>query len=186
MKAGAPQGIEIAPANDFGEFRRPNPSPASIFSKISTFRHHGCMHQGCRLMSSSRCGPRRALILGEDQAMMVSDDLILRDFHLRPVCESQTPEKKRNVIIDANAVRRAISPVPVLLFGVTTLRVTCNTTWARRKALKSRQRAILVDLEGRTPHQRQYFRKIRHFDTTGTCTKAAGSFTARAVGHAER
>ena len=67
--------------------------------------------------------------------------------------------------------RRANCPLPVLLFGVTILRVTCNDTWARRKALKSRQRAILVDLDGRTPHQRQYFRKFRHFDTTGACTK---------------
>ena len=49
--------------------------------------------------------------------------------------------------IDASALRRAISPLPVLFFGVTILRVTCNDTWARRKALKSRQRAILVDLD---------------------------------------
>ena len=88
--------------------------------------------------------------------------------------------------IDASAFRRAIRPVRVLPFGVTTLRVTCNDTWARHKALKSRQRAILVDLEGRTPHQRQYFRKFRLFDTTGACTKVASFCSARAVGHAER
>ena len=57
--------------------------------------------------------------------------------------------------IDASPVRRAIAPVPVLLFGVTILRIMWNETWTRRKALKSRQRTILVDLEGRTPHQRQ-------------------------------
>ena len=94
--------------------------------------------------------------------------------------------ENRNAIIDANAFRRAIRPVPVLLFGVTILRATCNNTWARRKALKSRQRAILVDLEGRTPHQRQYFPKFRHFDTTGACNNAAPFSPARAVGHAER
>ena len=92
----------------------------------------------------------------------------------------------RKRIIAASRFRRAIRPVPVLLFGVTTLRVTCNDTWERRKALKSRQRAILVDLEGRTPHQRQYFRKFRHFDTTGPWTKVACVLMARAVGHAER
>ena len=54
--------------------------------------------------------------------------------------------ENQNATIDANAVRRAISPAPVLLFGVTTLRVTWNDTWERRKALKSRQRTILVDL----------------------------------------
>ena len=87
------KGIEIAPASDFGRFRRPNPSPASIFSKNSTFRHHGCMHQGCWSVHSSGCGPRRALILGEDQAMIVSGCLFLRDFHMRRLCASQTPEK---------------------------------------------------------------------------------------------
>ena len=29
----APQGIEIAPANEFHEFRSTNPSPASVFMK---------------------------------------------------------------------------------------------------------------------------------------------------------
>ena len=88
------------------------------------------------------------------------------------VREPETREHRKRMI-DASAFRRAIRPGTVLLFGVTTLRVTCNDTWARRKALKSRQRAILVDLEGRTPHQRQYFRKFRLFDTTGACTKLA-------------
>ena len=31
MNAGAPQGIEIAPANEFHEFGGMNPAPASIF-----------------------------------------------------------------------------------------------------------------------------------------------------------
>ena len=35
LNVGAPQGIEIAPANEFHEFRGLNPSPASIFLKIS-------------------------------------------------------------------------------------------------------------------------------------------------------
>ena len=101
------------------------------------------------------------------------------------MCEPDAREN-RNATVDASAFRRAISPLPVLLFGVTTLRVTCNDTWARRKALKSRQRAILVDLEGRTPHQRQYFRKFQLFDTTGACTNVAALSPARAVGHAGR
>ena len=33
----APQGIEIAPANEFRDFRRLNPPPASIFLKFSSF-----------------------------------------------------------------------------------------------------------------------------------------------------
>ena len=101
------------------------------------------------------------------------------------MCEPDAREN-RNAITDASAFRRAISPLPVLLFGATTLRVTWNDTWARPKALKSRQRAIFVDLEGRTLHQRQYFRKFRHFDTTGASTKVASFASARAVGHAGR
>ena len=101
---------------------------------------------------------------------------------------ARKPEARehRKRIIDASIFRRAIRPVPVLLFGAPTLRITCNATWARRKALKSRQRTILVDLEGRTPHQRQYFRKFQHFDTTGACTKVASFCSARAVSHAGR
>ena len=170
---GAPQGIEIAPASDFARFRGPNPSPASIFSKISTFRHHGCMRQSCLFVHSSRCGPRRALILGEDQARPGRSCLILKDFHLRRLVESQKPENIENVPSPQAAFVEQFPLVPVLLFGATALRITCNDTWARRKALKSRQRAILVDLDCRTPHQRQYFRKFRDFDTTGACAKVA-------------
>ena len=44
---------------------------------------------------------------------------------------------------------------------------SCEWKRGRRKALKSRQRAILVNLEARTPHQRQYFRKFGHFQNFG-------------------
>ena len=70
-------------------------SPASIFSKISTFRHHGCMRQGCLSVRSSSCGPRRALILGEDQARPSRSCLILKDFHLKRLRESQKPETSK-------------------------------------------------------------------------------------------
>ena len=39
------------------------------------------------------------------------------------VCEPDAREN-RNATIDASAFRRAIPPVPVLLFGVTTVRIT--------------------------------------------------------------
>ena len=107
-------------------------------------------------------------------------------FSFKALVREPEAREHRKSMNDASRFRRAIRPVPVLLFGVTTLRITCNDTWARRKALKSRQRAILVDLEGRTLHQRQYFQKFRHFDTTGACTKVASFCSARAVGHAGR
>ena len=68
-------------------------------------------------------------------------------FSFKALVREPDARENRNATIDASAFRRAISPRPVLLYGVTTLRVTCNDTWARRKALKSRQRAILVNLE---------------------------------------
>ena len=42
---GAPQGIEIAPANEFHEFRGLDPSAASIFSKIWSFQNFRFMDQ---------------------------------------------------------------------------------------------------------------------------------------------
>ena len=109
-----------------------------------------------------------------------------KEFSFKALVREPESREHRKFTIGASRFRRATSPVPVLLFGVTTLRVTCNDTWGRRKALKSRQRAILVDLEGRTPHQRQYFRKFRLFDTTGACTTVASRSPTRAVGHAGR
>ena len=76
-------------------------------------------------------------------------------FSFKALVREPEAREHRKRIIGASRFRRAIPPVPVLLFGATTLRVTCNDTWARRKALKSRQRAILVDLEAWTLHQRQ-------------------------------
>ena len=43
--AGAPQGIEIAPASEFHEFRGLNLSAASIFSKIWSFQNFRFMDQ---------------------------------------------------------------------------------------------------------------------------------------------
>ena len=42
---GAPQGMEIKPANEFHEFKNLNPSAASIFSKIWSFQNFRLMDQ---------------------------------------------------------------------------------------------------------------------------------------------
>ena len=94
-------------------------------------------------------------------------------FSVKALVREPDARENRNAIIDASAFRRANSPRPVLLYGVTTLRDTCNDTWTRRKALKSRQRAILVDLEGQSPHQRQYFGKFYHFEIFGSMHQVA-------------
>ena len=93
----APQGIEIAPASDFCGFKEPIPSPASIFSKILLFRNLGSGNKVAEFIHSSGCRPRRALIFGEDQAITHRSCLILRDVHLRRLCESYTPENIENV-----------------------------------------------------------------------------------------
>ena len=63
-----------------------------------------------------------------------------KGFSFKALVREPDARENRNAITDANAFHRAIRPVPVLLFGVTTLRVTCNSTWARRKALKANER----------------------------------------------
>ena len=68
---------------------------------------------------------------------------------------------------------KQLPPLMQLLYGATTLRVTSNYTAARRKALKSRQRANFIDLEPRTMHQRQYFRKFRVFGISMSCKTLA-------------
>ena len=68
-------------------------------------------------------------------------------FSFKALGREPEAREHRKRIIAASRFRRAIRPGPVLLFGVTTLRATCYDTWARHKALKSRQRAILADLE---------------------------------------
>ena len=92
---GAPQGIEIAPASDFGRFRLPNPSPASIFSKIP----RGPSHDTLELLNPE-------------------------GFSFKALVREPEVREQRKSMNDASAFRRAISPVRVLLFGVTTLRVT--------------------------------------------------------------
>ena len=103
-------------------------------------------------------------------------------FSFKALVREPEAREHRKRIIAASRFHRAIPPVPVLLFGVTTLRVTCNITWVRRKALKSRQRAILVDLEGRTPHQRQYFRKFRLFRHHGCMHQACRQMSSSRCG----
>ena len=45
-------------------------------------------------------------------------------FSFKALVHEPDARENRNATIDANAFRRGIRPVPVLLFGVTTLRVT--------------------------------------------------------------
>ena len=51
----------------------------------------------------------------------------------------------------------------ILLYGVTTRRVTWDEAWSSRKALKSRQRANFMILEASAPRQRNFFGKFHDF-----------------------
>ena len=58
----------------------------------------------------------------------------------------------------------------LLLFGCNHSTNHVNDTWARRKALKLRQRTNFVILEAWTLHQRQYFGKFHDFQKFDMCT----------------
>ena len=115
-------GIEIAPASEIHHVGAPNGSDSSTFSKISSFRnfdvmepvawspitffatasahiHRGPSHDPCRLIDSE-----------EFQKDAFSKEQNAREDPKRP--------------IDPEQFVRANCPLPVLLFGVTTLRVT--------------------------------------------------------------
>ena len=72
-------------------------------------------------MSSSSYGPRRALILGEFLDSVGS--FTPEGFSFKALVREPNTRENRNATIDANAFRTAISPVPVLLFNATTLRI---------------------------------------------------------------
>ena len=49
-------------------------------------------------------------------------------FSFKALVREPDARENRNAIIDANAFRRAIRPVPALLSVATILRITCNNT----------------------------------------------------------
>ena len=59
--------MKFAPAKKIRDFGCPNPSPASIFSKISSFRNFGVMHQPCLATYNFFVSQRLAVILSENQ-----------------------------------------------------------------------------------------------------------------------
>ena len=147
MKAWAPQGIEIAPASDFGGLRGPDPSPASIFSKISSFRKSGCMHQGCLDAYNFLDSQRPDAIAtanesphtgGHDNLDSFSNSIVFG--HGNQTQRSKTPGLYDHRSWSNRPCRRYYSTVQPLY-------ESCEMKRGRRKALKSRQRAILVDLD---------------------------------------
>ena len=88
LSVGAPQGIEIAPARTPERFSAPKRPRSVTFHENFDFPKIWSMHKALVFIQSSRCGQRRALISSEDQAMTYWSCLILRDFHLKRLCES--------------------------------------------------------------------------------------------------
>ena len=77
---GAPQGIEIAPANEFHEFGSLNPPLASIFWKISWFSKVPVHGTGCLVTYNVLDSQRPAVILSESKIQTPADTTISKVF----------------------------------------------------------------------------------------------------------
>ena len=73
---GAPQSIEIAPANEFRDFRGLSPSPASIFWDISRFSKFPVHGPGCLVTYNFFVSQRPAVILSESEIQTPADKMI--------------------------------------------------------------------------------------------------------------
>ena len=108
---GAPQGIEIAPANEFHKFRGPNPSPASIFCKISWFSKFPVHGPGCLVPYNFFASQRPAVILSENEIQTPADKMIWTEFLITTVSISKIHLKDRKRIDCRGRIRGAIAPV---------------------------------------------------------------------------
>jgi hypothetical protein len=77
---GAPQGIEIAPASEFRDFRRLNPSPTSIYWKISWFSKFPVHGTGAMAPYNFFVSQRPAVILSENEIQTPADTTIFKCF----------------------------------------------------------------------------------------------------------
>ena len=106
---GAPQGIEIAPASDFGWFRGSNPSPASIFSKIWAFWHFECMHQSSLCTYNFLNSQRLAVILAENLPLAEKTWSIWKLFRITSFTLTKNIREHRKRIDCTTAIRGAIA-----------------------------------------------------------------------------
>ena len=116
---------------------------------------------------------RLTVILAGTLLQARADQTIWTEFRLTsfPITEIKVKVRKRTDC--TGRIRGAIAPADDITLRVQPLYESCEMERGHRKALKLRQRAILVDSEASAPHQRQYFRNFGHFEISGPCTTEA-------------
>ena len=90
---------------------------------------------------------RPAVILAESRVQARADQTIWTEFRLTSFPVTETKPKVRKRPDRTTAFRGAIAPVDDITLRCNHSTSHVNGTWARHKALKSRQRAILINLE---------------------------------------
>ena len=114
---GAPQGIEIAPANEFHDFRGLSPPPASLFRKISWFSK-------CGLMTTHACHRITFLfrnvhvILSENDIQTPADRTILTEFWITSFSASKNQLKIQKRPDCWRSSRGAIAPADDIILRV--------------------------------------------------------------------
>ena len=144
---GAPQGIEIAPANEFHEFKSLDPSAASIFCEnlvIPQFPVHG---PGCLDSYNFLVSQRLTVILARDLLGARADQTISKLVTNTRFTVTKIMVKVRKHTDRTTAFRRAIAPADDITLRCNHSTNHVKSSLGRRKALKSRQRAILVNLD---------------------------------------
>ena len=109
MIRGRAAGIEIAPANEFHEFRSLNPSPASIFCEISCFSKFPVHGTGCLVTYNFFVSQRPAVILSENEIQTPADTTIFKCFQNTSFSFTKTMVKIRKRTDCTTTFRRAIA-----------------------------------------------------------------------------
>ena len=144
---------------------------------ISKFPVHGT---GCSDSYNFLVLQRRDVILSGINLQARADQTILKCVQNTSFMITKIKSKFENLWIERPPFVEQLPLYTILLFGCNHSTSHVNDTWARRKALKSRQRANFMNLEARTPHQRQYFGKfmISKFPVHGTGCSDSYNFLA--------
>ena len=158
----------------FYEFRSLNPSTTSTFSKIWSFQNFRFMDQVAWLRITFLFRNARPWYLQETFLRRGPTERFQNFLQLHHLRSRKWWSKFESAWIARPLFVEQLPLQTILLYGVTTLRVMWDEAWARRKALKSRQRANFMNLEAWTPQQHQFFRKFGHFKISASWTRLLG------------
>ena len=107
---GAPQGIEIAPANEFHDFRSLSPPPASLFSEMFMIFEIRPHDHGCVAPYNFFVSQRPAVVLSENDIQTPADRTILSEFLITSCSTSKMNVKVPKRTNSVAPIRGAIAP----------------------------------------------------------------------------